>query len=128
MPYILLVRHAQSANNALPVHLRVCDPGLTPLGYQQAEATARALTDYPIRTLYCSPFLRSLETTQAVANGTGKNPVIHGDLFEQGGCYSGHVAGSERENLAWAAASGPAISRLVDRPADPRGWMVGPCL
>jgi 2,3-bisphosphoglycerate-dependent phosphoglycerate mutase len=96
MSSILLVRHAQSENNARPEHERVCDPGITELGQRQAAATARALRTFDIRGLYCSPFLRSLETTRAIASQLAKDPMIRSDLFEQGGCYSGHVDGQER--------------------------------
>jgi len=96
MSKILLVRHAQSANNSLPEEARVCDPGLTPLGYRQAEALAEQLSSYSIRSLYCSPFLRSLETARMVAQATGLPPTIHNDLFEQGGCYSGYHSGQEK--------------------------------
>jgi 2,3-bisphosphoglycerate-dependent phosphoglycerate mutase len=93
---ILLIRHAQSANNAKPEHQRVSDPGITELGHRQAAATAHALRTYEIRNLYCSPFLRSLETTRPIAQQLQKTPLIRSDLFEQGGCYSGYIDGQER--------------------------------
>jgi 2,3-bisphosphoglycerate-dependent phosphoglycerate mutase len=96
MSSILLVRHAQSANNAKPEHERVCDPGITELGQRQAAATATALNSFDVRGLYCSPFLRSLETTRAIADTLSKLPIVRSDLFEQGGCYSGHIDGQER--------------------------------
>lgn len=96
MSTILLVRHAQSANNALPEQSRVCDPGLTPLGVRQAQLLAAQLTDYRIRRLYCSPFLRSLETTRPIAESLGSPAIIRSDLFELGGCYSGYLPGQER--------------------------------
>ena len=96
MSKVLLIRHAQSANNAQPEHLRVCDPGITELGQQQALQTARTLTVHPIRRLYCSPFLRSLETTRAIAEAKQLTPIIRADIFEQGGCYSGHLPGLKR--------------------------------
>lgn len=96
MSSVLLVRHAQSANNARPEHLRVCDPGITELGQQQSAAIARALSTFDVRNLYCSPFLRSLETTRPIANQLSKVPLIRNDLFEQGGCYSGHIPGQQR--------------------------------
>lgn len=96
MSKVILIRHAQSANNAQPEHLRVCDPSITELGKQQAQATAEALATHNLRRLYCSPFLRSLETTRAIAQRTGLRPHIHAELFEEGGCYSGHLPGQER--------------------------------
>lgn len=95
MSSILLIRHAQSANNAKPEHERVCDPDITELGKRQAAATAVALATYEVRHVYCSPFLRSLETARPIAHKLQKSPIIRGDLFEQGGCYSGHIDGQE---------------------------------
>lgn len=96
MSKVLLIRHAQSANNALPEELRVPDPGITELGWQQARRTAQTLADHTIRNLYCSPFLRSLETTQAIAETAQLTPIIRADIFEQGGCYSGHLPGQKK--------------------------------
>jgi 2,3-bisphosphoglycerate-dependent phosphoglycerate mutase len=45
---LLLVRHAQSANNALPTELRVHDPGLTETGNLQAEHLADWLQTLPL--------------------------------------------------------------------------------
>ncbi len=108
MTEIVLVRHAQSANNALEEHLRVPDPSLTEIGMQQAAALAAWLRDQPIHHLYCSPFLRSLETMRPLAE-TKRLPVrIRSDLFELGGCYSGHEAGKQR------GEPGLGRSQLVD--------------
>lgn len=96
MSRVLIIRHAQSQNNSLPESQRVCDPGLTPLGYRQAAATANALAAHTIDHLFCSPFLRSLETTRLIAQATGLRPQIRSDLFEQGGCYSGYLPGEEK--------------------------------
>lgn len=115
MSSILLVRHAQSANNAKPQHERVCDPGITELGKRQAAATAAALDTFEVRGLYCSPFLRSLETTQAIASQLSKVPCIRHDLFEQGGCYSGYIDGQER------GEPGMGRSELMQRYP---GWIV----
>jgi 2,3-bisphosphoglycerate-dependent phosphoglycerate mutase len=95
MSRIFLIRHAQSANNALPESQRVCDPGLTALGYHQAAATASALITRNVRQIFCSPFLRSLETARVIAQATGCQPEVRSDLFEQGGCYSGYITGAE---------------------------------
>jgi 2,3-bisphosphoglycerate-dependent phosphoglycerate mutase len=90
MTEIIFIRHGQSANNALPEHLRVCDPGLTELGVEQARLTAQALREARLTHLYCSPFLRSLETARPLAETLGMPVDIRSDIFENGGCYSGH--------------------------------------
>ncbi|MBX3422133.1 MAG: histidine phosphatase family protein [Pirellulaceae bacterium] len=124
MSHILLIRHAQSANNALPMEQRVCDPGLTPLGYQQAQAIARSLAGYPLRKLYCSPFLRSLETTRLIAEATGLVAEIRSDLFEEGGCYSGYLDHEKRGEQGMGRDE--LLQRYPEWNVDPRigqqGW------
>ncbi len=93
---VLLIRHGQSANNAQAEHLRVPDPALTELGIQQAAATAAWLAEISVDHLYCSPFLRALETARPIALTKNLAVRVRADLFEQGGCYSGHEPGAER--------------------------------
>lgn len=87
---LYLVRHAQSANNAKPEHERVEDPGLTEIGYRQADHLARAITQLELDRVITSPFRRTLETTAAIAKVNSIDPEIWVDLHEQGGCYAGH--------------------------------------
>ncbi len=96
MTEIYLIRHGQSANNALSEEQRVCDPGLTDIGQQQAAALAAWFAAHPVDYLYCSPFLRALETARPLAD-TKRLPVqVRSDIFELGGCYSGHEVGKKR--------------------------------
>jgi 2,3-bisphosphoglycerate-dependent phosphoglycerate mutase len=88
---LLLIRHAQSANNALADHLRVPDPGLTELGQRQAEELSKKMAGTFPHFLYCSPFQRSLETTAAITRQLKLVPRVIPDLCEQGGCYAGHL-------------------------------------
>ena len=90
---LFLVRHAQSENNANPDSLRIPDPGITDLGRQQSLHLASRIDRYAPTLLYCSPFLRTLQTVVPVVERTGIQPRIRQDLFEQGGCYSGHEIG-----------------------------------
>lgn len=90
MAQILLIRHGQSANNAKPESERIADPGLTDIGTKQALATAQWLKAAKVSLLYCSPFLRSLESIRPAAELTNLNPMVRPDLCEQGGCYSGY--------------------------------------
>ena len=93
---ILLIRHAQSANNALPESQRVPDPGLTELGHQQARSLADGIKRFPVAQLYCSPFRRSLDTTRPCSEALKLPVTVQSDIYEQGGCYSGHVHGQLR--------------------------------
>lgn len=89
---MLLVRHAQSTNNAQPTELRVPDPDLTEQGYRQAKLLADWVETLPLTSLWCSPFLRSLQTTEAIRKRLHIQPEIFLDLHEVGGCFSGYEA------------------------------------
>lgn len=93
---LYLIRHAQSANNALPEPERVPDPGITELGIRQALALGDRLRDARIDVLLTSAFRRALQTTRAVSASRSQEPEIWTDLFEQGGCYDGHEEGKLR--------------------------------
>lgn len=117
MPQILLVRHGQSANNASPESQRVCDPGLTAVGVRQAEETSKRLAGLSIASVYCSPFLRALETTRPIAERLSIQPIVRSDIFEQGGCYSGYEATGKRGE--------PGMGRFELRERYP-GWQLDP--
>ena len=111
MPRLLLVRHAQSANNVSSEEARerfrgdaerieieserarVPDPELSATGMQQAELLAQAIA--PMlrgeRTLLVtSPMRRALQTATPLAVRAGLERdrfVCEGHLFEVGGCY-----------------------------------------
>ncbi|MFN3190052.1 MAG: histidine phosphatase family protein [Aureliella sp.] len=87
---LLLIRHGQSSNNALPEEERVCDPGLTELGKRQADLVATGLADASITHLYCSPFRRALETVRPLARAKSMSVSVNPHIFERGGCYSGY--------------------------------------
>ncbi|GAB5360337.1 hypothetical protein AAMO2058_000618800 [Amorphochlora amoebiformis] len=106
---VLLIRHAESVNNALYRDLaaeaklqdwddeRHADPPLTDLGWRQAEDLALRLRQNPdlygfggeirdVDKLYTSPMLRAMQTT--VALRTLKAPIeIWADLHETGGIF-----------------------------------------
>ena len=88
---LYLIRHAQSENNAKPEHQRIPDPGITDIGIEQSKLLARAVRELAPKHLYCSPFLRSLQTTCPVAQSLQFSPIVRQDLYEQGGCYQGHI-------------------------------------
>lgn len=117
MTTLLLIRHGQSANNALPEPKRVCDPGLTELGKAQALATAEHLKAASIDALYCSAFLRALETTRPIAELRNQSVGIRADIFEKGGCYSGY------DEVGKRGEAGMGASELS---AKYPGWYVDP--
>lgn len=84
-----LIRHGQSANNALPEYQRIEDPALTPIGREQAERLGHWAAQTPLHTLLVSPFLRTLETAAPIHRVTGLRPQVWVDLHERGGCYAG---------------------------------------
>lgn len=114
---LLLIRHGQSANNAGPDHQRVNDPGLTEIGEKQAQLAAELLSQTNIDHLYCSPFLRALETTRPIADRMRLRVQVHPHIFEQGGCYDGHE-GTQKTGAAGLGRS--AIER------DYPGWEIHP--
>ncbi len=86
---VYLVRHAQSANNALPESQRVSDPGLTNVGQMQAQRLAEWVRHLGAPRIFCSAFRRSLDTAAAIHQAANWKPSIRADLFEKGGCYAG---------------------------------------
>lgn len=103
---LLLIRHAQSANNALPIEQRIADPPLTEIGEQQAQRLAETLADVGITHLVTSPFLRTLQTTAAIQRTTDLCPAVWSDLHEQGGCFSGY------SRATYAPQPGMSISEI----------------
>lgn len=92
--HLYLIRHGESANNALPEHLRVCDPALTDLGQKQARHLALHYADIDrIDHVLVSPFRRTLQTAQPLLEVRGTRGNIWTDIYEVGGCYSGYEAG-----------------------------------
>ena len=104
MPQLYLIRHGQSANNALVGESpRTADPGLTRVGTAQAGTVAAHMrhdldkTDvrdgldgercYGIERLYCSPMLRALQTARPIGAELGLAPEVWVDLHEAGGVW-----------------------------------------
>ena len=92
--HLYLIRHGESANNALPNHQRVADPSLTELGQKQAHNLAAHYSDFgPIDHVLASPFLRTLQTTQPLLKTRDLRASIWTDIYEVGGCFSGYEMG-----------------------------------
>jgi broad specificity phosphatase PhoE len=108
---LLIIRHAESSNNKLALNLdtgtymqqRSADPVITELGVRQAQCLAEHLAGdppagappggkgiYGITHLYCSPMLRTLQTSQPFAKALGLRPVIWNDIHEHGGMFMGN--------------------------------------
>lgn len=86
--HITLVRHGEpdwTPDDGPSVN----DPRLTPLGADQARATARRLAEYPIDAIYVSPYLRAQETAAPLAEATGLTPVVVDGLAEVGVAVDG---------------------------------------
>lgn len=92
---LYFIRHAQSTNNALADQTqRVVDPALTPTGEQQAQHIAKFLKTFtelgqPFRAthLYTSALLRTLQTSQPIAQALGMPLTVWRDIYEAGGMY-----------------------------------------
>lgn len=116
---LILIRHAQSENNAKDEAERVPDPGITQLGREQAEHLVPCLHRMEPDLVYCSPFLRTIQTLQPAAQSIGLKPIIHPDIYEQGGCYAGHLIGQREPR--------PGMSRKEIAELCP-GWAIHPDL
>jgi len=126
--HLYLVRHGESANNALPDHQRVSDPALTELGQQQAHDLAASYQQLErIDHVIVSPFRRTLQTAQPLLDARDCGATIWTDIYEVGGCFSGHVPGQLK------GASGMTRSEIAQQfpryeiPADidEQGWYRG---
>ncbi len=125
---LYLIRHAESENNARPLHQRVEDPRITAVGRMQAEHLAQWTRTMRIDTLITSPFLRTLQTTRAILDAAPQGVHVWHNVFERGGCYRGHGP--------MAIEGGPGLGRtdivrhLTEQPAtctvdvtiDEAGW------
>ncbi len=111
---LYLIRHGQSANNAIGTddreefeRLRHYDPELTEAGHSQAARLGAYLATSAsngsgagirIDRLYTSAMHRALQTTRPVAEALGRAPQVWLDIHETGGMYftesDGRVTGS----------------------------------
>lgn len=103
---LLLIRHAQSANNLLYQQTgakagRHPDPPLTPLGHRQAQALADHLRPQggplALTHLHASLTVRAMQTAAPLARALGLPVHAHADAHEVGGLYWG----------AWDGERGP---------------------
>ena len=96
-----LVRHGQSWFNVHFAKTRIdpgiVDPGLTEEGRTQAAAAAEALASRDIDRLLVSPYLRTLETAEIIAEALDLPIVINPLVRER--CFFMCDIGSERGEL-----------------------------
>lgn len=95
---LYLVRHGESANNALPDAQRVNDPALTKLGMAQAEKLGQRFHQHvasgnEIDLILTSPFLRTMQTIRPTAKALNMHPEIRSQIYEAGGCFDGYRPG-----------------------------------
>jgi broad specificity phosphatase PhoE len=99
---MILIRHGQSHFN---VHFGatredpgIIDPGLTEEGITQAREAGRALLDHDVRRIVASPYSRTLETAELIADQLGL-PVTVDPLVRERAYFTCDI-GSPRSHLA----------------------------
>lgn len=102
MKNIYLIRHAQSAANALPAHggsvqFRNAEIPLTPLGEAQAAALAQWLQKHapPPDAIFVSPYLRTQQTARPFLEKNGLKAAVLHDLHEFNYLAFDNVAGKK---------------------------------
>lgn len=111
---IWLIRHAESAWNAMGLWQGHADPGLSARGIAQAEALARELAGSGIEAIVASDLRRARETARILGAALGLEPAIDARLRERDlGTWSGlttpQIAGRWPEELARVRARDPAF-------------------
>lgn len=105
---VLLIRHGRSAD-VVPGTPESADPGLHPLGRQQAGALADRLAGKTIHAIYASHLARAIETARALAEPRGLPIGVHEDLQEvlmgdwSHGEFRRRAAVRDPQWVAWAA-------------------------
>ena len=128
---LYLIRHAESANNALfygsdNVEGRTPDPEITQNGHQQAKLLGQHLSsagneprqhphersenrDHGLTHIYCSLMTRSLLTAEYVAKACQIEVEALADIFERKGLYEFDDSGNEK------GVPGPGRTYFMDR-------------
>lgn len=77
------MRHGEAENNVNRVLVgRHLESHLTSCGKQQASETARLIQNIPIKKIYASPVIRTMETAEIVSKILGISYVIDERLYE----------------------------------------------
>lgn len=107
-----LIRHAESAWNAMGLWQGHADPGLSSRGVAQAEALARSLAGAGIEAVAASDLRRARDTARILAETLGLAPLHDPRLRERDlGTWSGlstpQIAGRWPDELARVRARDP---------------------
>ena len=106
---VMLIRHGRSAD-VVPGTTEAQDPGLHPLGRQQADALASRLAGKTIHAIYSSHLKRAIETAQVLADPRALPIGVYEDLQEVlmgdwgNGEFRRRAAVRDPQWLAWAAS------------------------
>jgi broad specificity phosphatase PhoE len=147
---LLIIRHAESANNQMAPGLdytaymtqRSHDPTITEAGFRQAQLLADHLRGevpteaapagkgrYGITHLFCSPMLRTLQTTLPVAKALGLRPTVWPDIHEHGGMFNGNPRTGEglviHRGLTRAAMLADYSDYDLPESVTEEGWYTG---
>ncbi len=79
---LIFVRHGYSKANEQNIFAGVTDVPLTDIGKQQADLTAKFLSQYAIDVLYSSDLKRAMQTAQPIAEQTGL-PIIPNEQLRE---------------------------------------------
>jgi broad specificity phosphatase PhoE len=105
---LVLVRHALPVRIDSTADGSPADPGLSPLGVEQAQRLVDALAGDAVDVLYSSPARRALETAAPVVAALGLELVVDEGLAEFDLAHSSYVPVEELR-----AAGDPRWQRLV---------------
>ncbi len=126
---LYLIRHGESANNALPEAQRVSDPALTELGMAQAEKLGQRFHQHvaagnKIDLILTSPFLRTMQTIRPTAKLLNMNPQIRTQIYEAGGCFDGYRPGElkGKPGMTHQEISTQFPEMLIPTDIDHQGW------
>ncbi len=142
---LYIIRHGQSANNALEEGgQRVCDPPLTDIGEAQAHRLASYLAEagdgvegihpagmqqncagFEFDRIFSSPMLRAIQTAAPVGKALGIRPEIWIDIHEEGGIWLDE--GDDRGEVVYPGLTRSEIEALFPEFAIPEtiteaGW------
>jgi alpha-ribazole phosphatase len=79
---LVLLRHAEPADDARGRCYGRLDIGLSPAGHAQADALAAALAGLDLDAVYTSPRTRAVDTVRPLAAARGLTPILHEGLRE----------------------------------------------